>query len=79
VLRAIYYQEGVRRKMLKVNVTKKGGIEKALKQYKSKVIKTRQMRALRDLEQYEKPSVKRRKKNKKAKYVQQKFGDIIKD
>ena len=65
--------------MLKIDVTKKGGIEKALKQYKSKVIRTRQMRALRDLEQYEKPTAKRRKKNKKAKYVQKRFGDIVKD
>jgi len=65
--------------MLRINVTKKGGIEKALKQYKSKIIKTRQIRALRDLEQYEKPSVKRRRKGKKAKYVQRKFGDIVKD
>jgi ribosomal protein S21 len=65
--------------MLRIDVTKKGGIEKALKQYKSKVIRTRQMRALRDLEQYEKPSAEKRRKNKKAKYVQQKFGDIVKD
>lgn len=65
--------------MLRIDVTKKGGIEKALKKYKSKVIQTRQMRELRALEQYEKPSAKKRRKNKKAKYVQQKFGDIVKD
>jgi ribosomal protein S21 len=65
--------------MLKIEVTKKGGIEKALKQYKSKIIKTRHMRKLRALEQHEKPSTEKRKKNKKAKYVQQKFGDIVKD
>lgn len=65
--------------MLRIEVTEKGGIEKALKQYKSKVIKTKQMRDLRALEQYEKPSVEKRRKNKKAKYVQQKFGDIVKD
>jgi len=65
--------------MLRIEVTKKGGIEKALKQYKSKVIRTRQMRALRDLEQYEKPSAKKRKKGKKAKYVQNKFGDTVRD
>lgn len=65
--------------MLKIDVTNKGGIEKALKQYKSKVIRTRQMRALRDLQEFEKPSAKRRKKNKKAKYVQQKFGDQVRD
>jgi ribosomal protein S21 len=65
--------------MLRIDVTKKGGIEKALKKYKSKVIQTRQMRELRALEQYEKPSAKKRRKNKNAKYAQQKFGDIIKD
>ena len=64
--------------MLRIEVNK-GDIEKALKKYKSKVISTKQLRDLRDLEQYEKPSVEKRRKNKKAKYVQQKFGDIIKD
>lgn len=79
MLRSVSDQKGDTKQMLKINVTKKGGIEKALKQYKSKTIQTRQMRALRELEQYEKPSVKKRKKNKKARYVQQKFGDIFKD
>lgn len=60
--------------MLKVNVDQKKGIEKALKEYKSKVIRTRQMRRVRDLEEFEKPSAKRRKEKKKAKYVNQKFG-----
>lgn len=64
--------------MLRIEVNK-GDIEKALKKYKSKVISTKQLRDLRDLEQYKKPSVEKRRKNKKAKYVQQKFGDIIKD
>jgi small subunit ribosomal protein S21 len=65
--------------MLKISVTDKGGIEQALKQYKSKVIRTRQMSTLRDLKEFEKPSIKRRRMAKKAKYVQQKFGDKIKD
>jgi len=51
----------------------KGGIERALKELKSKVIKTRQMRELQDRKEYEKPSVKRRNIIKKASYVQKKY------
>ena len=57
--------------MLIVEV-KKGKIEKALKEYKSKVIRTRQMKKLNGLKEYEKPSVKRRKEKDKAKYVSRK-------
>jgi len=60
--------------MLIVKVDKKGGIEKALKRYKSKVIKTKQLKELRDQQQFEKNSQKKRKKMAKAKYVQKKFG-----
>ena len=60
--------------MLKITV-QKGNLEKALKEYKSKVIKTKQLRDLRDRTEYEKPSVKKRKQNAKAKYVEQKFGN----
>ncbi len=60
--------------IVKVN-HRKGGIEKALKQYKSKVIKTKQLKELRDKQQHEKPSAKKRKKIAKAKYIQQKFGN----
>jgi small subunit ribosomal protein S21 len=59
--------------MLKVKVKEgKGGIERALKELKSKVIKTRQMRELQDRKEYEKPSVKRRSLVKKAIYGQKK-------
>jgi small subunit ribosomal protein S21 len=59
--------------MLKVKVKEgKGGIERALKELKSKVIKTRQMRELQDRKEYEKPSVKRRNLVKKAIYGQKK-------
>lgn len=58
--------------MLKIEVGK-GGIEKALKLYKSKVIRTQQLKELRDNQYYEKPSSKKRKQNLKAKYVEQKF------
>lgn len=60
--------------MLIVKVDSKKGIERALKDYKSKVIRTRQMRQIRNLEEFEKPSAKRRREKKKAKYVNSKFG-----
>lgn len=60
--------------MLVVKVKEgKGGLERALKEYKSKVIKTRQMTELQDRKEYEKPSVKKRERKKKAIYVQKKF------
>lgn len=57
--------------MLKVKVDK-GNIEKALKKYKSKVIKTRQMREINKRREYRKPSEIRREEVKKAIYVQKK-------
>lgn len=51
----------------------KGGIEKALKELKSKVIKTRQLRELQNRKEYEKPSVKKRDGKRKAIYVQKKY------
>jgi ribosomal protein S21 len=51
----------------------KGGIEKALKELKSKVIKTRQMTDIQDRKEHIKNSVKKREKKKKAIYVQKKF------
>jgi len=52
----------------------KGGIERALKELKSKVIKTRQMRQLQDRKEFEKPSVKKRNSKRKSVYIQKKFG-----
>lgn len=57
--------------MLIVNV-KKGNIEKALKQLKSKVIRTKQLRHLRERKQFTKPSEKRRLQMQKAQYIEQK-------
>lgn len=57
--------------MIIVKVDK--GIEKALKQYKSKVIKTRQMSELVNRKEYIKPSVKKRNALNKAKYVQKTY------
>jgi len=53
---------------------KKNNIEKALKEYKSKVIKTRQMTELNNRKTFVKPSEKRRGEVLKAKYVHKKFG-----
>jgi small subunit ribosomal protein S21 len=56
-----------------------GNIEKALKQYKSKVIKTKQMKELRDRQEFEKTSVKNRQEKTLAKYVQKKKDQANKD
>jgi len=52
---------------LKIKV-KKGNIERALKEYKSKIIKTRQMREINEKKEFEKPSVKNRRIKQKGKY-----------
>lgn len=54
--------------MLIVEVTK--NIESALKVYKNKVMKTRQIQKLRERQEFVKPSVKKRDMILKAKYVQ---------
>ena len=55
--------------MLKVEV-KKGNIEKALKELKGKVIKTKQNAILFDLKEFTKPSITKLEENKKAVYIQ---------
>jgi small subunit ribosomal protein S21 len=57
--------------MLRIEVNK-GGIERALKNYKSKVIRTKQLRDVRDRKQFTKPSEIKRKQKAKAKYIQSK-------
>jgi small subunit ribosomal protein S21 len=47
-----------------------GNIEQALKQYKRKVIKTKQIKNLRDRQQFTKKSVEKRDEFRKASYVQ---------
>lgn len=49
-----------------------GNIEKALKILKAKVFSTKQLQKLRDNQEYEKPSIKKRKMLIKAKYKQSK-------
>jgi small subunit ribosomal protein S21 len=56
--------------MLKVKIDTKTPLEKALKQLKGKVIKTKQNEKLRERLQYEKPSVTRRVQKLKAQYVE---------
>jgi len=55
--------------MLLVEV-KKGNIEKALKDLKGKVIKTKQNSVLFQRKEFVKPSVIKREENKKATYIQ---------
>jgi small subunit ribosomal protein S21 len=55
--------------MLIVEV-KKGNIEKALKDLKGKVIKTKQNSVLFQRKEFVKPSVIKREENKKAAYIQ---------
>ena len=61
--------------MIIVKVGKDKNIEKALKQYKSKIIKTRQMSELVNRKEFVKTSVKKRNVLNKAKYVQKKYKD----
>lgn len=51
---------------------KRGNIERALKEYKGKIIRTRQMREINDRKEYEKPSVKNRKVKQKGEYREKK-------
>ncbi len=57
----------------------KGNIEKALRQYKRKTIKTKQMKKLRDNQDYTKPSALNRLKIQKAVYLQKKSDAENKD
>lgn len=59
--------------MIIVKLDKNMSLEKALKIYKSKIIKTRQQSELNERKEYTKKSVKERDTLKKAIYVQKKF------
>lgn len=59
--------------MIIVKLDKNMSLEKALKIYKSKIIKTRQQSELIERKEYTKKSVKERDTLKKAIYVQKKF------
>lgn len=57
--------------MLIVNVDSKTPIEKALKLFKSKVIKTKLMTELKNRKEFTKKSIKRRDEMRKAVYSEQ--------
>lgn len=59
--------------MLIVKVDKNSNIERALKEYKGKIIKTRQSSKLTERKEFVKKSVKKRNVPNKAKYVQKKY------
>lgn len=58
--------------MLIIEIKGSGGIEKALKTLKSKVIKTKQQKLLTEKKEYTKKSVQERTKRLKAIFVQKK-------
>jgi small subunit ribosomal protein S21 len=62
--------------MIIIKIEKNISIEKALKLYKSKIIKTRQQSELNNRKYFIKKSVKNRESLKKAIYVQKKFKSI---
>ena len=55
--------------MIIIDVTKEKTIESALRVYKSKVQKTKQIQKLRERQEFVKPSVKKRTEKLKAIYV----------
>jgi small subunit ribosomal protein S21 len=57
--------------MIIIDLSKEKNIESALRTYKSKVQKTKQIQKLRERQQFVKPSVVRRKELLKAQYVEQ--------
>jgi small subunit ribosomal protein S21 len=56
--------------MIIVTVRNEKSLEQAIKQYKFKVYKTKQIQKLQERQEYKKPSVKRRAQIKKAQYRQ---------
>jgi small subunit ribosomal protein S21 len=57
--------------MIIIDVTKEKSIESALRAYKQKVQKTKQIQKLRSRQEFTKPSVVKREEKLKAIYVQQ--------
>ena len=60
--------------MLIIKVKNKGGIERALKEYKNKVYKTKMLEQIRNRQEHTKKSIKRREERLNAIYVQKKKG-----
>ena len=63
--------------MIIIKVGKNENIEKALKRYKFKVYKTKQIDEIRNRKEYVKKSEKKRNQKQKAKYVQKIKGSEI--
>ena len=57
--------------MIIINLENEKNIESALRTYKNKVQKTKQVQKLRERQEFVKPSVKKRTERLKAIYVQQ--------
>ena len=58
--------------MIIIDVTKEKSIETALRTYKNKVQKTKQIQKLRERQEFVKPSVKKRDEKLKAIYIETK-------
>ena len=58
--------------MIIIDLSKERNLESALRTYKNKVQKTKQIQQLRERQEFVKPSVSRRKEVLKAIYLQQK-------
>jgi len=58
--------------MIIIDLSKERNLESALRTYKSKVQKTKQVQQLRERQVFVKPSVKKRTQKLKAVYIQQK-------
>ena len=59
--------------MIIVHVKNSNSLEQALKIYKFKIYKTKQIQKLQERQEYKKPSVKRRAQVQKAKYIQKNY------
>jgi small subunit ribosomal protein S21 len=57
--------------MIIIDLSKEKNLETALRSYKNKVQKTKQIQNLRERKEFVKPSVKRRKEVLKAIYIEQ--------
>jgi small subunit ribosomal protein S21 len=64
------YTKRRKKNMIIVPVKTPNSIEQALKQYKFKVYKTKQLEKLRERQEFTKPSVIKREQKKKAVYLQ---------
>lgn len=62
--------------MIIVPVKNPSSIEQALKQYKFKIYKTKQLEKLRERQEFTKNSVKKREQLKKAAYLQKKKSEL---